>query len=266
MYRTPQTARTPVAILALAALSLLGWPRTGWAADWADTRVSGPFVCRADFSLKGFEPLLGELGQLQTDLVRSLAIPPAKEPIELYLFRDQQTYAQYLKRHLPNVPYRRALYVKGKGPGMVFAHQSKQFAVDLRHECTHALLHAVLPSVPLWLDEGLAAYFEPPAKQRAFDSEHLAGVRWNARLGITPRLADLEKKGDMADMTRDDYRAAWTWVHFMLHGSPAGHAELVRYLADLRAQKPPAALSTRLAERLSDPAALLAGHFREWKR
>ena len=149
---------------------------------------------------------------------------------------------------------------------MVFAHYSKQFQIDVRHECTHALLHAALPSVPLWLDEGLAVYFETPANKRAFDSEHLAAVRWNARLGITPRLADLEKKNEMAEMTRADYRAAWTWLHFMLHGSPDAHAELVRYLADLRAPKPPGTLSARLAQRLGDPAGLLAEHFREWKR
>ena len=39
---------------------------------------------------------------------------------------------------------------------------------DLRHELTHALLHGVLKDVPLWLDEGLAGFFElPPDARRA---------------------------------------------------------------------------------------------------
>jgi hypothetical protein len=43
---------------------------------------------------------------------------------------------------------------------MVFAYRGEDFETDLRHECTHALLNAALPVVPLWLDEGLAEYFE----------------------------------------------------------------------------------------------------------
>ena len=146
------------------------------AADWTDCRVAGPLVCRADFSLTPYEPLLAELAQLQLDLVRQLGIPPAAEPIEVYLFHDQATYARYVSRCVPGAPYRRAIYAKGRGPGRVFAYRGEQFETDLRHECTHALLHAALPSVPLWLDEGLAGCFELPADQRAFDNPHLAAV------------------------------------------------------------------------------------------
>ena len=96
------------------------------AAEWTDTRAVGPFVCRADFSLadSAGESLLGQLALLQSDLTRGLAIPPAKEPIEVYLFHDQATYARALASYLPGVPYRRALYCKGSGPGRVFAYRS----------------------------------------------------------------------------------------------------------------------------------------------
>ena len=55
--------------------------------------------------------------------------------------------------------------MKGRGPGKVFAYKSKALPVDVRHEGTHGLLHAALPMVPLWLDEGLAEYFEVPGRQ-----------------------------------------------------------------------------------------------------
>ena len=93
------------------------------AADWTDTRNAGPFICRADFSLAAYDGLLRELAQLQTDLSQTLGIAAASEPIEVYLFHDQATYARYLGRYLPGVPYRRALYAKGDGPGRVFAYQ-----------------------------------------------------------------------------------------------------------------------------------------------
>ncbi|KKK71132.1 hypothetical protein LCGC14_2917030, partial [marine sediment metagenome] len=112
------------------------------ASRWVDQRVSGPFICQAEFSLSRLDGILRELAQLQDDLVRCLGVPPAEEPIELYFFRDKWSYSAYLKKHLPDVPYRRALYVKNDGRGRVYAYRSSQFEIDVRHECTHALLHA----------------------------------------------------------------------------------------------------------------------------
>ena len=153
----------------LAAGALLAdtrrWHRAAGAADWADERVSGPFVCRADFRLDEYDGLFVELAQLQIDLSHALGVEPAREPVELYLFQTEQAYRTFLQVRLPQVPYRRALFVKGRGPGKVFAYKSKALPVDVRHEGTHGLLHAALPMVPLWLDEGLAEYFEVPAGQ-----------------------------------------------------------------------------------------------------
>jgi len=122
--------------------------QTSPAAEWPDMRVYGPFVCRADFALDRQQGLLSELGELQTELVQTLQIAPAKEPIEVYLFHDEETYRRYLKRIYPTLPFRQAFFIKEHGLGRVFAYESSQFEADLRHECTHALLHAVLPVVP----------------------------------------------------------------------------------------------------------------------
>jgi hypothetical protein len=250
--------------LVLVSLHALGGLSRG--AEWADTRVIGPFVCHADFSLAEMERLFADLAQLQNDLMRVLEIPAARERIEVYLFRDQSTYREYVGRYLPQVPYRRALYVKLHGPGMVFAYRSREFDVDLRHECTHALLHAVLPIVPLWLDEGLAEYFEVPPAQRAYDNPHLSGVRWAVRFGMSPKLESLEKKSDLSDMGKAEYRGAWAWVHFMIHGSPDSHDELVRYLRDSLEGVPPGQLRLRLEQRLPNLAPQFASHFKNWTR
>ena len=255
-----------LAFLTLTALTPPGRAGNCLAQQWVDARVSGPFVCRAEFPLKGLEGLLEELAQLQDDLVRALGIPPVREPIELYLFRDKQSYSRYLKLHVPNVPYRRALYVKNQGPGMVLAYRSRELDIDLRHECTHALLHAVLPVVPLWLDEGLAEYFEVPPQERAFDNPHLGGLRWNLRLGIVPKLEGLEKKGDLSEMGRAEYRSSWAWVHFMLHGPEEARDELVRFLWDIRMSTPPGLLSQRLQRRIPATQRGLTAHFKSWKR
>ena len=257
---------TPLAFALSSAIvvwALTGPPST--AADWVDGRLLGPFVCRADFPLGGLEDLLGELRQLHGELVRQLGLSPASEPIQLYLFHDRETYARYLQHYFPDVPYRRALYVKRKGAGMVLAYWSRQFDVDLRHECTHALLHAMLPEIPLWLDEGLAKYFELPAKQRAYDNPQLADLLGDIRSGTVPKLENLEKITDLSGMGRLEYRDAWAWVHFMLHGDPQAHEALVGYLADLRTTPTPRPLSARLRQRPGDPNERFAAHFAAFK-
>jgi hypothetical protein len=250
----------------LTTLAVATFPGNGSAETWVDWRAAGPFVCRADFSLDGLEALFNDLAQVQHDLVRWLGILPAKEPIHVYLFGDQWTYRRFLSRHLPDVSYRRALYVKSGGVGMVFAYRSSQLAIDLRHECTHALLHASLPMVPLWLDEGLAEYFEAAPGQRVFDNPYLSRVRWSARLGIVPSLEKLESLGDLSEMGGTEYCSAWAWTHFALHGPREAHDELVRFLADIEAHSPPGLLSRRLERRMPDLRHRFATHFRNWKR
>ena len=63
------------------------------------------------------------------------ASPSPHESIEVYLFHDANTYARYLRRYFPDVPYRRAVH-EGPRSGRVFAYWSRDFEVDLRHEVT----------------------------------------------------------------------------------------------------------------------------------
>jgi hypothetical protein len=255
--------RGRLAVAAILIAASLG--RICPGQTWRDSRVAGPFVCWADFSLAEMEGLFDQLAQLQEDLVRSLGIRPAERSIELCLFRDQWSYRRFLRHYFPDVPFRRALYIQRGGHATVLAYRSRQLPVDLRHECTHALLHAALPMVPLWLDEGLAEYFEVAAADRAFACPHLSNVRWAARLGMVSRLVKLENKSVLGEMGGSEYRNAWAWTHFMLHGPPEAHEELVGFLADIEARTPPGLLSDRLRHRLPDLERRFARHFRNWK-
>jgi hypothetical protein len=138
--------------------------------------------------------------------------------------------------------------------------------VDLRHEGTHALLHATLPVVPLWLDEGLAEYFEVPASERTSHYSHLSKTRWSVRLGNVATIEQLEQLRDLTEMGQTEYRQAWAWVHFLLHGSAAAHDELMRYLNDIQNHMPPGVLSQRIRNRLPDVEERFARHFLSWRR
>ncbi|MFV1965099.1 MAG: hypothetical protein ACC628_06720 [Pirellulaceae bacterium] len=238
-----------------------------WAdVEWVDRRETGPFVCLAEFPLDRCGPLFDDLEHLQWELVRTLGIPASSEAIELLLFKSQATYQAFLQAHYPDLPYRRALYRKAHGPGTVFAFQHDEFRTDVRHEGTHALLHSVLDMVPLWLDEGLAEYFERPASERAGRQDYVDAICWDMRLGVLLTVEGLEEKRDLSAMGVLEYRFAWAWVHFMLHGPELAHRVLADYLTDVRAGTPPGRLSGRLAEAVPDLERQLAAHFRWWRR
>jgi hypothetical protein len=249
-------------------LWVLAWSVPGYAqaqSRWPDERTAGPFLCHADFPLNNHVHLIEELARLQRDLVRTLETPESREPIHLFLFEHKSTYESYLKLYFPEVPSRRALFIKERGPGMVFAYRTSEFDIDVRHEGTHALLHADLPMVPLWLDEGLAEYFEVPYDERAFEHPHLRSVKWYSRLGQVPKIERLEQLQTLEQMGPSEYKHAWAWVHFMLHGSPVAHEELVRFLGDIRAHTPPGQLSERLNRRIPNLHQQFIEHFRHWK-
>jgi hypothetical protein len=115
---------------------------------------------------------------------------------------------------------------------------------DLRHELTHALLHSVLKDVPLWLDEGLAEYFEVGPEQQGINPRHLDSLR---RGIISTDLARLEQLSTVQQMSPSEYREAWAWVHLMMRGNPEGRAVLIGYLQQLRTNANPGPLGPRLA-------------------
>ena len=232
---------------------------------WPDQRMVGPFLCHADFSLSPHLPLLEEMSLLQSELTETLQVSPARELVHLYVFSNKRLHQGYLRTYFPQAPYRRAIFIKERGPGMVFAYRHEEMATDLRHEATHALLHASLPMVPLWLDEGLAEYFEAPSRKRSKGHAHLGKVRWEARLGLLPKMQALEEITALEEMGRGEYRHSWAWVHFMLHGSDVARQELLAYLADIAAHTPPGKLSVRLHRRLTSPEKQMAKHFRSWR-
>ena len=195
-------------------------------------QTCGMVVVQANFPLTEIASILDEINALQHDITRYTGIPAAKEKIELCLFRDESSYLDFLREFFPRAPRdRRALYVKlDDMPGTLMVQKSKEFEVDLRHEMTHAIIHASIAVVPIWLDEGLAKYFEVPPQDRANGHPYQTYIRFNARLGNIPSLDRLSKLATIDDMGIKEYREAWAWTHFLIHHSPETHRLLAAYL------------------------------------
>ena len=195
-------------------------------------QTCGVVVVQADFPLTEIASILEEVRMLQDDLTRYIGVPVAKEKIELCLFQDEKSYMEFLKEYYPKAPRdRRALFIKlDNKPGTLLVQKTKDFEIDLRHEMTHAIVHASIPHVPIWLDEGLAKYFEVPAQERYLHHQYLANVRFNSKLGNVPSLDRLTRLETIDDMGAKEYRDSWAWTHFLIHHSPATHRLLAAYL------------------------------------
>jgi len=259
------------AILFLCLLFLPGWAALAKAGDiaglaWVDAREVAGFRVFCRFPADRIAPLLEDLDGLAKDVAAYLGLEAAPQAVDVYLFADAQEYGEAIHRAFPEVPYRRALFVKRGERAMVAAYLSRELAVDLRHECTHALLHSALPMVPLWLDEGLAEYFELEPARRAGGSPYLSTVRWRCRFGLVPSLERLERLRFMDSMTEADYRDAWSWVHFMLHGPAEAREALLDYLNTIHRGGIPGNLGERLAERVPDLKGAFRKHFAAWGR
>lgn len=231
---------------------------------WPYERQLGVVALHADFSLDAHATLFDEIQQLDDQLGRHLEIPAPREPVHLILFRQRSTYQAYLQEHYPRVPYRRALYIKDRGPGIVMAYRSPELEVDVRHETTHAILHASLPEVPLWLDEGLAEYYEVAASQRARGHDHLPATRWATRWAATRPLEELEGLKDIESMGPQEYQRAWSWIHFCMHGPTPAKRVLTDYLGALADSETGPPLSHRLRRHWPELESRLVQHFRSF--
>ncbi len=226
----------------------------------------GPYLFIADFPIDRNLPLFQELAGLRNQVYRELKLPPSEKMIYVYLFENRRRYEEFMGIHYPNLPKRRAFFVAQPRPIggtedlMVFTYWGDKIKQDLRHELTHALLHSVLLDVPLWLDEGLAEYFETPKNWRGVNYKHLKQIRLAANAPFQPNMERLESLTEVDQMSPSEYRESWGWVHFMLRGNPNARQVLLSYLHELQTNKQPAPLHQRLRGVVPDLDGAFANH------
>ncbi|MFH5803175.1 hypothetical protein [Alienimonas sp. DA493] len=215
-------------------------------------------IVKSDSELADDDPLIADLRRLRQDVTAALDLPEATKDVTVFLFADEPAYRAFLEYRHPGLPPRRAYFV-GTGTALhVYAYLGDRTAEDLRHETVHGLLHASLPGVPLWLDEGLAEYFETPTPG-AINGDYPELLARAVANGWRPDLARLEAMDDFAALSRQDYAESWAWVHLMMSGD---RTVLLDHLASLGpGGVSPVSLTARLsADRPSAPGPLLTAH------
>lgn len=228
---------------------------------WVVQEQRGVYELYAEFD-PGTPALWMQLNDVQNELQSLLNIKPSGDKIQIMLFSSHARYLQYLNASIPEARQRRAIFFRNGDVFQIYAFRSRSLTTDLRHEFTHALLHQHLQFLPLWIDEGLAEYFEEPSAAR-LRSGRQSSVRWKTRLGWTPSLRELESIPAASDMTEDDYRDSWAWVSFLLNDSPETRRILADYLQVIAGGEAPGPFSRYLAERAPAAGNRLNSYFRK---
>ena len=101
------------------------------------------------------------------------------------------------------MPDRRAFFVSDFDRLNVYAWWGDNVGDDLRHEVTHGYLHSTLQEIPLWLDEGIAEYFEVPRGDGGVNRAHVELLAMRLREGTwRPDPGRLELIGGAAAIRR----------------------------------------------------------------
>ena len=226
--------------------------------------VVGQLVIHSDFPLAEQHRIVRELESLRADVSQQLGLPISDEPVHLYLFENKQRYDDFAARQFPGFPSRRAFFVETDTTLSVFAVWQDRIAEDLRHETTHGYVHAVVPTIPLWLDEGVAEYFELPRSEHGIHAAHVAHLSGRMLEGTwRPDLDRMEALASAGELSQDHYAEAWCWTHWLLNTTPQRRRLLQDSLTAVRRDGQTAPLFARLrhTEGLgTDFAATLRAH------
>lgn len=215
----------------------------------------------SNFPLPMNHRLLEDLRQQRGEVVSRLNLPPSEKPINVYLFDTEVAFDRFMREHHPDFPQRRAFFVESGGRLAVYAQWGERVAEDLRHEVAHGYLHSAVAHLPLWLDEGLAEFFEVPHGTQGLNPPHVQLLLGKLLTqGWRPNLERLEGLASAGDMTQDDYAEAWLWAHWLLETADDRRATLHGYLRSLAQPGNVAPLSQTLRASHPQPEQQLVEH------
>jgi hypothetical protein len=237
------------------------------AAYLAHPTTVGQLVFHADFILPSENRLIDEIVAERQVIYDKLRLKPSDRQIHVHLFADEGDYKRHVSRRFPGFPERRAIFVETDRELAVYASWGEAIAEDLRHEVAHGYLHACVPNLPLWLDEGLAEYFEVGRGRDGVNRLHVDYLRGQLAVGgWRPNLPRLEQLIDAGELTQLDYAESWLWVHFLLHSEAGRETLLTGYLASLQPDVPAGSLADWVKASVENPHEAVVAHLRSLEK
>jgi hypothetical protein len=208
--------------------------------------------------------------RLPEELNQELGIAFRGLDVHILVFDSRRSLDEYLHRYYPGLRAANSMYIRDQGPGLILTWFHADWLVDVRHEATHALLHAKRASIPLWIDEGLAEYFEYPSGSSSGDSfaikshpVHTKLIHTQLRFGQFANLEEQERWDPNKRLSNQQYRDAWGSVAFLLNHSDQSKNEFRFYVKDLLENRASGNLSYRLQQTIPDWRTAYTRYYRE---
>ncbi|MBX2851887.1 MAG: DUF1570 domain-containing protein [Phycisphaeraceae bacterium] len=177
------------------------------------------------------------------------------ERMPLYLFNTEQQYNRFLQEHNIDATHSGGMFfvthkIEGLATWVDTRSRRKTFEV-LQHEGFHQFAwHAIGPSLPVWLNEGLAQYFEHAVldedgrmslglTSRPRIERVKQAIKQNDTLAISTLMrvtnqqwtGVLRRSPDRANLL---YAQSWSLAYFLIHGDNGRHQPaLIDYLKRL---------------------------------
>jgi hypothetical protein len=223
-------------IIFLMAIALAGCTLLRRPPEVPETfrRDVDQLVVLSNFSLPQQHRLFEDLRTQRGLIASTLNLNLSTEPVYVYLFSSANDFKLHALAHFPQIADRRAFFVESDTRLAVYAYWGDRVAEDLRHEVAHGYLHSTVRNLPLWLDEGLAEFFEVPVGHGGFNRPHVELLTKMRSEGWQPSLRTLEQLTDGSTMSQLEYAESWAWVHWLMQTTPERRAFLQSYLARLK--------------------------------
>ncbi|MFQ5732390.1 MAG: hypothetical protein ACE5KM_10615, partial [Planctomycetaceae bacterium] len=177
-------------------------------------RQIGRFLFVTDHKFDGRE-MARDLNALERRLKSDLGLPGVSGTVRIYVFQSHGAFSRYIRKHIPYLTardtQRNGLFLLRNGKAYIFLAQHKRLTESARHEFVHTVVNAAIRNPPVWVDEGLAMYYETakPGTNRPHLRKRLEKAR---RRGHRANAVKLDSRKSMSQMTPLDYAESWAWV------------------------------------------------------
>jgi hypothetical protein len=227
-------------------------PRSATAADLRTLR-SVHYLVHTDLETSLAEELAQRLDAMYDEYARRLvdfSVANPDEKFEVYLFARRDDYMRLTQNRFPNTG---GIFMSGRN--VLAAYLESQGRDGLRRAIQHEAFHqfaftAISPNLPIWLNEGMAQYFEegiwtgdgfvfgqvPPRRLRQLQHDRTQKqlLPFREMLMMTDEAWGKTLTTD-ANRGATQYNQAWAMVHFLVHAANGDERYRPRLLKMLRA-------------------------------
>ena len=140
---------------------------------------TGPYQVCTNTKIDADAPVIRQLQHLEAQVQETLGIrvDAGETPVQVYILDDRKALSTSFSSTIPTSPSAGRFFLANGPQRVVYTFFGDRLEEDIRHEATHALLHLAVGDIPLWLDEGLAEYFEGPTDRKGVNPSTSRGSR-----------------------------------------------------------------------------------------